>query len=75
MTRAAGRGSTQMARAARGTRAPPPKPILKPPKYIDDSIAARVRERRFQSQTMVNESIAESYRVTGLARRACSLSA
>ena len=39
--------------------APPPKPILKPPKYIDDSIAARVRERRFQSQTMVNESIAD----------------
>jgi hypothetical protein len=37
---------------------PPPKPILKPPKYIDDSIAARVCERRLQSQTTVNESIA-----------------
>jgi len=38
---------------------PPPKPILKPPKYIDDSIAARVRERCLQSQTTVNESIAD----------------
>ena len=38
---------------------PPPKPILKPPKYIDDSIAARVREQRLQSQTTVNESIAD----------------
>jgi hypothetical protein len=37
--------------------APPPKPILKPPMYIDDSIAARVRARRLQSQTRVNESI------------------
>jgi len=39
--------------------APPPKPILKPPKYIDDSIAARVCEQRLQSQTTVNESIAD----------------
>ncbi len=38
---------------------PQPKPILKPPKYIDKSIAARVRSRRLQSQTTVNESIAE----------------
>jgi len=38
---------------------PPPKHILKPPKYIDDSIAARVCERRLQSQTTVNESIAD----------------
>ena len=37
---------------------PPPKPILKPPKYIDESIAAQVRARCLQSQTMVNESIA-----------------
>jgi hypothetical protein len=38
---------------------PQPKPILKPPKYIDKSIAARVRAGRLQSQTTVNESIAE----------------
>jgi hypothetical protein len=38
---------------------PPPKPILKPPKYIDESIAARVRARRLQSKTTVNESIAD----------------
>jgi len=38
---------------------PPPKPILKPPTCIDDSIAARVRARRLQSQTTVNESIAD----------------
>ncbi len=33
---------------------PQPKPILKPPKYIDKSIAAGVRSRRLQSQTTVN---------------------
>ena len=38
---------------------PPPKPILKPPKYIDDSIAARVRKRRLLSQTTVKDSIAD----------------
>ena len=38
---------------------PPPKPILKPPKYIDESIAARVRARRLQSKTTVNETIAD----------------
>ena len=38
---------------------PPPKPILKPPKYIDESIAARVREQRLQSQSTVNNSIAD----------------
>jgi hypothetical protein len=38
---------------------PRPKPILKPPKYIDDSIAARIRARRLQSQTVINESIAD----------------
>ncbi len=38
---------------------PPPKPILKPPKYIDDSIAVQVCEQRFQPQTTVNESIAD----------------
>ena len=38
---------------------PSPKPILKPPKYIDNSIAARVRARRLQSQTTVGESIAD----------------
>ncbi len=38
---------------------PQPKPILKPPKYIDESIAARVQARRLQSQTTVNESIAK----------------
>jgi hypothetical protein len=38
---------------------PQPKPILKPPKYIDKSVAARVQARRLQSQTTVNESIAE----------------
>jgi hypothetical protein len=38
---------------------PQPKPILKPPKYIDKSIAAGVRSRRLQSQTTVNESIAK----------------
>jgi hypothetical protein len=37
---------------------PPPKPILKPPTYIDESIAARVRARRLQSKTTVNETIA-----------------
>ena len=37
----------------------PPKPILKPPKYIDESIAARVRARRLQSKTTVNETIAD----------------
>ena len=36
-----------------------PTPIIKPPKYIDDSIAARVRARRLQSQTTVTESIAD----------------
>ncbi len=38
---------------------PQPKPILKLPKYIDESIAARVRARRLQSQTTINESIAD----------------
>ncbi len=38
---------------------PQPKPILKPPKYIDKSIAARVRSRHLQSQTTVNESFAK----------------
>ena len=37
---------------------PPPKPILKPPKYIDETIAARVQARCLQSQTSVNEPIA-----------------
>jgi hypothetical protein len=36
-----------------------PKPILRPPKYIDESIAARVRARRLQSQTTVGKTIAE----------------
>jgi hypothetical protein len=35
------------------------EPIIKPPKYVDESIAARVRARRLQSQTKVDESIAE----------------
>jgi hypothetical protein len=38
---------------------PQPKPILKPPKYIDESIAAQVQARHLQSQTTVNESIAD----------------
>ncbi len=38
---------------------PQPKPILKPPKYIDKSIAARVQAQRLQSQTTVNKSIAD----------------
>ena len=38
---------------------PTPKPILKPPKYIDDSIATRVCSRRLQSQTTVSKSIAD----------------
>ncbi len=38
---------------------PPPKPILKPPTYIDDSIAVRVQAGHLQSQTTVNESIAD----------------
>ena len=37
----------------------PRPPILKSPKYVDESIAARVRARRLQSQTTVDESIAE----------------
>ena len=36
-----------------------PTPIIKPSKYIDDSIAARVRARRLQSQTTATESIAD----------------
>ena len=36
-----------------------PKTILRPPTYIDDSIAARVRARRLQSQTTVADSIAD----------------
>ena len=36
-----------------------PKPILKMPKYIDESIAARVRAQRLQSQTTVGETIAD----------------
>ncbi len=38
---------------------PQPEPILKPPKYIDKSIAARVRARCLQSQTTVNKSITD----------------
>jgi hypothetical protein len=38
---------------------PQPKPILKPLKYIDESIAVQVQSRRLQSQTTVNESIAK----------------
>ena len=38
---------------------PPPKPILKAPKYIDDSIAAWVWAWCLQSQTTVGESIAD----------------
>ncbi len=38
---------------------PQPKTILKLPKYIDESIAARVQAQRLQSQTTINESIAE----------------
>jgi len=49
---------------------PPPIPILKPPKYIDDSVAARVRERRLQSQTTVNKSIAIADRVACQRREA-----
>ncbi len=41
------------------TVAPALKPIIKPPKYVDESIAAWVRARRLQSQTTVDESIAE----------------
>jgi hypothetical protein len=36
-----------------------PQPILKTPKYIDESIAAQVRARRLQSQTTVDETIAD----------------
>jgi hypothetical protein len=50
--------SPQKPIVARKIVEPPPKPILKPPKYIDESIAAQVRARCLQSQTMVNESIA-----------------
>jgi hypothetical protein len=49
--------SPQKPIVARKIVEPPPEPILKPPKYIDDSIAARVRARHLQSQTMVNKSI------------------
>jgi hypothetical protein len=49
--------------------ASPTKPTVDPPpKFIDDSIAARVRARRLQSQTAVGESIAD--RVTRRRREA-----
>ncbi len=41
---------------------PQPKPILEPPKFIDKSIAAQVREQRLQSpptNSIPNESIAD----------------
>jgi len=41
---------------------PKPTPILKPPKFIDESIAARVQARRLQMPTanpVPNESIAD----------------
>ncbi len=38
---------------------PQPKPILKLPKYIDESIAAQVQARCLQSQTTINKSIAD----------------
>jgi hypothetical protein len=41
---------------------PKPTPILKPPKFIDESIAAQVRARRLQMLTanpVTNESIAD----------------
>jgi hypothetical protein len=37
-----------------------PKPILKTSKYIDESIAARVRARRLKSQTTVGENDGET---------------
>jgi hypothetical protein len=37
-----------------------PKPILKTPKYIDESIAVRVRARRLKSQTTVGENDGET---------------
>jgi len=46
---------------------PKPTPILKPPKFVDESIAARVQEWRLQMPTanpVSNESIAD-----GVARR------
>ncbi len=36
-----------------------PKPILRTPKYIDESISAQVRARRLQSKTTVDETIAD----------------
>ncbi len=41
---------------------PQPKPILKPPKFIDESIAARVRARHLQpppTNSVPNESITD----------------
>ena len=41
---------------------PQPKPILEPPKFIDESIVARVRARRLQpppTNSVPNESIAD----------------
>ncbi len=58
--------SPQKTIVARKIVEPPPKPILKPPKYIDDSIAAGVRARCLQSQTTVNKSVADR-----VARRQC----
>ncbi len=51
--------SPQKPIVARKIVEPPPKLNLEPPKYIDDSIAARVRARRLQSQTTVNKSITD----------------
>ncbi len=50
---------------------PQPKPILKPSKYIDESIVVRVQAQCLQLKTTINESIAEQVQFDNIVLTKC----